>query len=99
MAQLQPVFAFDGLTARAPENMVSFAIFLRNVSEIKRFVDIAKNFPFDVEILSGKYVVNAKSLMGVFSLDLSQKVILRADCAPDDRFVAEIMPFQAAESA
>ena len=49
--------------------MLEKTIVLKNFEAVKSFVDIANQKPYDIELVSGKYVVNAKSIMGVFSLD------------------------------
>ena len=57
--------------------MKSFKIMLSSIVDVKTFVDIVNNFDFDVDMVSGRYVVDAKSLMGIFSLELSKPVIMR----------------------
>ena len=54
--------------------MVRFYVSLASIGDVKAFVDAASRCPCEVDILSGRYVVNAKSIMGLFSLDLSQPV-------------------------
>lgn len=58
--------------------MKSFKIMLSSIVDVKTFVDIVNNFDFDVDMVSGRYVVDAKSLMGIFSLELSKPVTMRA---------------------
>lgn len=58
--------------------MLEKTIVLKNFEAVKKFVDIVNEKPYDVELLSGKYVINAKSIMGVFSLDLTKPVIMVA---------------------
>lgn len=43
-----------------------------NIEQVKQFVNAVNQFPFDVTITSGRYKVDAKSIMGVFSLDTSR---------------------------
>lgn len=54
---------------------------LSTVGEVEKFVDIVNKAPYDVDLATSRYTVNAKSLMGVYSLDLSQplKVIMFGD--------------------
>ena len=54
--------------------MSKFAVILTSVDEVKQFVDAATHCPCEIDVFSGRYVVNAKSIMGLFSLDLSQPV-------------------------
>lgn len=57
--------------------MKSFKVMLSSIVDVKTFVDIVNEFDFDVDMVSGRYVVDAKSLMGIFSLDLAKPVIMR----------------------
>ncbi len=65
--------------------MLEKTIILKNFEAVKKFVDIANEKPYDIDLLSGKYVVNAKSIMGVFSLDLTKPIVMVAhtDTAKD----------------
>ena len=63
------------------------------VVDAKKFVNICNSVPFDVDLVSGRYVVDGKSIMGLFSLDLSKPVELQADCEPDNEFVTKMEPF------
>ncbi len=58
--------------------MLEKTIILKNFDSVKTFVDIANEKPYDIELLSGKYVVNAKSIMGIFSLDLTKPLVMVA---------------------
>ena len=58
--------------------MLEKTIVLKDFEAVKNFVDIANQKPYDIELLSGKYIVNAKSIMGVFSLDLTKPLIMVA---------------------
>ena len=49
---------------------------LGTIEEVKEFVSIVTRFNGDVELKSGKYVIDAKSILAIFSLDLSKKVLL-----------------------
>ena len=54
-------------------------ISLNSIDNVKRFVQTLTHFDGDFELISGKYVVDAKSILGLFSVDLSKPVILRID--------------------
>ncbi len=58
--------------------MLERTIMLENFDIVKKFVDFANTKDYDIELLSGKYVVNAKSIMGVFSLDLTKPIVMAA---------------------
>jgi phosphotransferase system HPr-like phosphotransfer protein len=55
------------------------------IDDVKKFVNIAGKCDYDVDVVSGRYVVDAKSIMGIFSLDLSNEltVILHSDNCDD----------------
>lgn len=61
--------------------MKTFNIMLKSINDVKNFVNIVNKYDFDVDLTSGRYVVDAKSIMGIFSLDLSKpiKVEVHAD--------------------
>ena len=75
--------------------MVSVNVMLNSIKDVKEFVNIVNQYDFDVELVLGKYVIDAKSIMGIFSLDLSQKLLLQADCEGNSKFMDEITPFLA----
>ncbi len=50
---------------------------LSSIEAVKDFVNKVNEFDFDVDLVSGRYVVDAKSIMGIFSLELSQPIIAR----------------------
>lgn len=54
-------------------------ISLRTIEEVKEFVQTVTMFDGDFELISGKYIVDAKSILGLFSVDLSKPVTLRID--------------------
>lgn len=57
--------------------MKSYKVQLLSIVDVKNFVNIVNKFEFDVDLVSGRYVVDAKSLMGIFSLDLSKPITMR----------------------
>lgn len=55
----------------------SFKVMLSSIIDVKTFVETVNEFDFDIDMVSGRYVVDAKSLLGIFSLDLAKPVIMR----------------------
>ncbi|MBQ8599537.1 MAG: HPr family phosphocarrier protein, partial [Oscillospiraceae bacterium] len=51
-------------------------ISLNSIDKVKSFVNEISKFDFDFDLLSGRYVIDAKSIMGIFSLDLSKPIDL-----------------------
>jgi phosphotransferase system HPr-like phosphotransfer protein len=70
--------------------LIKREIILKSIENVKEFVNIAMNHDFDIELVSGKYTVNAKSIMGIFSLDLTKPLIMVAHCEEDDSLISEI---------
>ena len=56
--------------------MVKAVISLESIDDVKDFVKKANLLPYDVDLSLGKYTVDAKSIMGIFSLDLSREIEL-----------------------
>ena len=66
---------------------------LSSIEDVKTFVSIMNKCPFEADLVSGRYVIDAKSIMGIFSLDLSKPIQMNVhsdDCA---EFLAEISRF------
>ena len=56
--------------------MCEVEIKLNTIDDVKNLVNDITEFECDFEIISGRFVVDAKSIMGIFSLDLSKKLML-----------------------
>ncbi len=54
--------------------MTSFKIKLVTIEDVRNFVTNANMQMCDADIVSGRYTIDAKSLLGIFSLDLSKPV-------------------------
>ena len=59
--------------------MVKKEVFFQTMSDIQNFNKIAFRCDYDVDLQQGKYLVDAKSIMGIFSLDLDLPLELMAD--------------------
>ena len=73
--------------------MKKVTVSLASINDVKSFVNIVSKYDFDVDLISGRYVVDAKSIVGIFSLDLSKPIdveVMTDDC---DSFIDEIKPF------
>ena len=68
--------------------MKTVQISLNSIGKVKSFVNAITQFDFDFDLISGRYVIDAKSIMGIFSLDLSKPIDLNIHA--DDN-VEEIM--------
>ena len=56
--------------------MKTVEISLNSIAKVKSFVNDISKFDFDFDLVSGRYVIDAKSIMGIFSLDLSKPITL-----------------------
>ena len=73
--------------------MVEKTISLHSVEDVKRLVTLANSYDFDVHLSEGKYIIDAKSIMGVFSLDLAKQITIVADCDESSTFCADLKKF------
>ena len=55
-------------------NMKTVKISLNSIDKVKSFVNDLTKFDTDFDLISGRYVIDAKSIMGIFSLDLSRPI-------------------------
>ena len=56
--------------------MKTVTISLNSIDKVKSFVNAITKFDNDFDLVSGRYVIDAKSIMGIFSLDLSKPINL-----------------------
>ena len=56
--------------------MKTVTICLNSIDKVKNFVNDVTKFDSDFDLISGRYVIDAKSIMGIFSLDLSKPIDL-----------------------
>ena len=56
--------------------MKTVQISLNSIDKVKSFVNAITQFDYDFDLISGRYVIDAKSIMGIFSLDLSKPIDL-----------------------
>ena len=70
--------------------MKEATILLQSIEDVKEFNRIVAIYDGDVDLVSGRYVIDAKSIMGIFSLDLSKPIDLNihADSNVDDILAA-----------
>ena len=73
--------------------MKSVNIKLSLAENVKSFVNIVCRHPYDVDLRAGRHVVDAKSILGIFSLDLSKPITLDVYTDDCDDLVQDIQPF------
>lgn len=73
--------------------MNTVKIMLSTIRDVQNFVSIATAFDGDLDLSSGRYVVDAKSIIGIFSLDLLSPITLHIRSGDADKLIKEIDAF------
>ena len=73
--------------------MKELKIKLTNVKDIRDFVNQVILVDYEVDLVQGRYTIDAKSIMGIFSLDLLSPITLVAHSDNTDAFFADIARF------
>lgn len=68
--------------------MKTVKISLNSIDRVKSFVNDINRYDYDFDLVSGRYIIDAKSIMGIFSLDLSKPITLNIHA---DKNIDEIM--------
>ena len=68
-------------------------VHLKSINDVKAFVRIVNDYPYDVDLASGRYVVDAKSIMGIFSLDLTRPIDVEIHCEHCPDLIERLRPF------
>ena len=76
--------------------MIEQKIMLDDLQKVNAFVAITMSKEYDIDLISGKYLVNAKSIMGIFSLDLTKPLTVKAD-SDDAEFLEQIQIYKVEE--
>ncbi len=75
--------------------MKSIKISLEMAQRVKEFVNITQDYAYEILLKSGKYVVDAKSILGIFSLDLSSPITVEIYADECDDLLAKLKKFEA----
>ena len=77
--------------------MIKKSIRFSSVNEIKEFVGVTMTQPFDIDLIAGRYVADAKSILSVFGLDLGSEVTLGIHATEEQAaaYLAKIAKFLA----
>ena len=73
--------------------MKTFYIQLNSIKDVKVFVNTVAKYSFDIDLISGRYIVDAKSIMGIFSLDLSKPIKVEVHSDNCDALLKEMEAF------
>ena len=72
------------LKLKGDKIMSSMKILIDSIVKVKEFNNLAVKFPCEIDIISGRYIIDARSLMGLFSLDLGKPVEMKFDKKYED---------------
>ena len=74
--------------------MKTVKISLSSIDKVKAFVNDVTKFDTDFDLVSGRYVIDAKSIMGIFSLDLSKPISLNVHASENiDEILNILAPY------
>ena len=73
--------------------MKSAMIRLSLVENVNKFVNIVARYPYEMDLRAGRHVVDAKSILGIFSLDLSRPITLEIYSDDCQDLMEDIAPF------
>lgn len=73
--------------------MKTFMIKLNTIQDVKKLVNTVCAFDGDIDLKSGRYVVDAKSIMGIFSLDLLSPIEMTIHCDSCEKIVEDLKEF------
>lgn len=75
--------------------MKSVTIQLSLAENVKDFVAAVSKYPYDIDLRSGRHVVDAKSILGIFSLDLNKPITLEVYDDNCGDLLEDVKPFMA----
>lgn len=77
--------------------MRKMRIKLGSIADVKEFVALTNSYSFESDLVSGRYAVDAKSIMGIFSLDLAKPLdfVVHDDSAKADELLDTVTKFRA----
>ena len=70
--------------------MKTCKIRLSSIQDVRDFVEIVTRYDMEIDLSSGRYVVDAKSIMGIFSLDLMNEITLTAHSDNTEKLFEEV---------
>ena len=70
-------------------------IILSNIQDVRDFVNLVVLVDYEVDLAQGRYLIDAKSIMGIFSLDLLSPITVIAHTEYADDFFAKLEKFKA----
>ena len=77
--------------------MITAKIKLNTIEKVKKFSAAMEKLPYDIDLYSERYIINGKSIMGIFSLDLSKEINVKAHTINEketQEFTSAIEPYR-----
>ena len=73
--------------------MKSIKIMLSTIADVRDFVNIVAAYDGDIDLISGRYIVDGKSIMGIFSLNLLDPITLQTEGPDADELLEKLARF------
>lgn len=74
--------------------MKTVKVSLNSIDKVKTFVNLINRYNAEFDLVSGRYVIDAKSIMGIFSLDISRPIDLNIHNAENlDEILEQLTPY------
>ena len=73
--------------------MKSVNVKLPTIEAVQNFVEVVNRFDVDISLSSGRYIVDAKSIMGIFSLDLRMPICMTVDSDDADHIFKAVAEY------
>lgn len=73
--------------------MKKTTVMLSSINDVKNFVNAVTKYDYEIDLISGRYVVDAKSIMGIFSLDLSKPIEVEIHSDDCEALLQDIAPY------
>ena len=69
-------------------------IMLKSIEDVNKLVSITNKYNFEIDLISGRYAINGKSIMGIFSLDLTKEIEVKPQTNDCYELFEELKPFE-----
>ena len=73
--------------------MKSIKIMLSTIADVRDFVNLVAAYDGDIDLISGRYIVDGKSIMGIFSLNLLDPITLQTEGPDSDELLEKLARF------
>ena len=77
--------------------MKEFTVVLGSINDVKNFVNVVTKYDYEIDLTSGRYVVDAKSIMGIFSLALNKPVAFSYEGEMAAELAKEVQVYESQE--